>query len=188
MASFTGLAALAIALQRLRRADDPVSDNPDPVSLARRYQQDTGPRVSCGTRTDVESLALLRQLAQAVNQGALTSIACAPGGTKALLLTMCLPFGKANGLAAPLYALQPFMVWEHNELYRLFTSVFLHQDFFHLLNNLFSLTQSGSFLEARCGTTTFAAATASVTASASALQGEQMAWQSQIARTCCLVQ
>lgn len=56
MASFTGLAALAIALQRRRRADDPVSDNPDidPVSLARRYQQDTIPRVSCGTRIDVE--------------------------------------------------------------------------------------------------------------------------------------
>ncbi|KAL3140681.1 hypothetical protein ABBQ32_005242 [Trebouxia sp. C0010 RCD-2024] len=88
----------------------------------------------------------------------------------ALLLTICLPFGKANGPAAPLYALQPFMVWQHHGLYMLFTTVFLHQDFFHLLNNLFSLAQSGSFLEARCGTTTFTAATAFVTASAKALQ------------------
>lgn len=135
----------------------------------------------------MESLLLLRQLVRAVDRGALRGFAGAPGGTKALLLAMCLPFCKADGHAAPLYALQPFMVWEHHELYKLFTSVFLHEGLFYSLNNLCNLTASGSFLEASCGKATFAAATASLTASASGLQGEQdmqMALKGHTTRTC----
>lgn len=159
------------------RADRPTPAEEDPASnaksIADEYRQDTGPRVSCGEETELEAFLLLRRLVQVVDTDALNDIAHAPDGTKILLLAMCMPFCKASGYAGRLYALQPFMVWEHREIYRLFTSVFLHQDLVHLVSNLCSLAESGSFLEAKCGIATLAAATASLTASASALTGEQ---------------
>lgn len=144
-------------------------------SLACKYRQDkTELRVSCVVpRTKLGVLILISELAEAIDRGAFRAFARSPCGTKWLLAAMCLPFCKAGGHAPGLYALQSFMIWEHRELYRLFTSTFLHQDVSHLLSNLNALNHDGSFLEATSGAAVFTAATASLTASSSALSGEQ---------------
>lgn len=166
-----------ILRKRRARADNLTPAEEDPASfrnsVAEKYRQDTGPRLSCGEDNEMEAFLMLRRLVKVVNSGALKNVAHAPDGTKALLLAMCMPFCKACGYAGPLYALQPFMVWEQREVYRLFIGVFLHQDLLHLVSNLCSLADSGSFLEEHCGTATLIAATASLTASSSALEGEQ---------------
>ena len=142
--------------------------------LARKYRQNnTELRVSRIPRTTFEALSLIAALSEAKKDGTFRALARAPCMTKRLLVVMCLPFCKAGGHAQRLYALQPFMVWEHHELYRLFTSTFLHQDVSHLLSNLYALNHHGSYLEATPGAAVFTAATASLTASSSALSGEQ---------------
>lgn len=139
MISVTLLALLVTASLRLRQA---IANHPARrrAALIRHYQEDTEPRVPRQPRTELELGLLLYQLANSMNHGTLGTVAGAPVGTKALFAAFCLPFCKPGGFAAPLYALQPFTVWELRDFYRLFTSVFLHSDIVHLINNLASLT------------------------------------------------
>lgn len=174
---------LVVAVLRFRQG---LADHTIPIqddyafrtSLARRYRQKEDivessrvPRIPRTASDVVTQFVELVELIEA-DRGIFRAFASAPGGTKALLVAMYLPFCKAGGYAARLYALQPFMVWEHHEFHRLFTSVFLHDDIVHLLSSLTSLTYDGSFLEAKGGRAGLAVATASLTASSSALEGE----------------
>ena len=156
----------------------PIQDGPAfRTSIAREYRQkvhvNEASRVPQIPQTALDVVYLLVELSELVKvDRKFRAFASAPGGTKVLLMAMCLPFCKAGGYADRLYALQPFMVWKHHEFHRLVTSVFLHGDIMHLLNNLMSLTYNGSFLEVECGRAGLAVAIASLTASPGALEGE----------------
>jgi len=53
------------------------------------------------------------------------------------------------------FALDPEMVWNHYYIWQLFTYIFLHGDFFHILFNLFSLWMFGGELESYWGSRRF---------------------------------
>lgn len=135
-------AELVTAPFRRRRvvADDPPRSR---ASLVRQYQNDTPPQASRLPQTKIE----LIMLGFSIDHSTLRAAPGAPALTKGLLLSLCLPFCKRNGFAVSMYGLQPFMVWEHQEKYRLFTSIYLHSDVMHLLNNLNGLANFSSFLE-----------------------------------------
>ena len=117
-------------LQQLAQHTIPVQDDPALcASLAREYQsKDTyvDSRVPRKPKTMLEFVLQLVQLTELlkVDLGMFKAFAIALCGTKALLVAMYLPFCNPDGYSARLYALQPFMVWEHHEFHRLFTSDF----------------------------------------------------------------
>lgn len=146
----------------------------DPEDLRRllpdRYGRDLLPRVPDRIAFDQRSGLLACQLVVSLDRlpGGFIGI---PIGTKALMGALCAPFCNLNGFPVPRFASQPFMVWEHRQLYRLITGALLHQNLAHLTSNLSVLAHSGSRLEAQVGSPAFAALVGSLTLSASTLEG-----------------
>ncbi|KAL3136320.1 hypothetical protein ABBQ38_005584 [Trebouxia sp. C0009 RCD-2024] len=145
----------------------------DPEDLRRllpdRYGRDLLPRVPDRIAFDQRSGLLACQLVVSLDRlpGGFIGI---PIGTKALMGALCAPFCNLNGFPVPRFASQPFMVWEHRQLYRLITGALLHQNLAHLTSNLSVLAHSGSRLEAQVGSPAFAALVGSLTLSASTLE------------------
>lgn len=149
----------------------------DPEELRRllpsRYGNDVHPRVPGRPALDQRSGLLLCKLVLCLDRlpGGFLGI---PIGTKVLMGALCAPFFNLHGFPVPKFASQPFMVWEHRQLYRLITAVLLHDNLAHLTGNLSSVASSGSSLEARVGSPAFAALVGSLTLSSSALEGNSM--------------
>jgi len=80
-----------------------------------------------------------------------------------LLLVVCgiafifqqLDFLSGSGQLTYLLGLQPFYIWNRLQLWRLFTYLFLHGDFFHIIFNLLTLYFFGPELERLWGTARF---------------------------------
>lgn len=66
-----------------------------------------------------------------------------------------LDFFSGTGQLTGLLGLRPFYVWHQLQLWRLFTYLFLHGDFFHILFNLMTLYFFGPELERLWGTARF---------------------------------
>lgn len=145
----------------------------DPEELRRllpsRYGNDVHPRVPGRPALDQRSGLLLCKLVLCLDRlpGGFLGI---PIGTKVLMGALCAPFLNLHGFPVPKFASQPFMVWEHRQLYRLITAALLHENLAHLTGNLSSVASSGSSLEARVGSPAFAALVGSLTLSSSALE------------------
>ena len=147
----------------------------DPEDLRRllpdRYGRDELPRVPDRPAFDQRSGLLLCQLVLSLDRlpGGFLGI---PIGTKVLMGALCAPFCNPDGFPLPRLASQPFMVWEHRQLYRLITGALFHQNLGHLTSNLSNLAHSGSHLEAQVGAPAFAALVGSLMVSSSALEGK----------------
>ena len=66
-----------------------------------------------------------------------------------------LDFLSGSGQLTYLLGLQPYQVWNQLQLWRLFSYLFLHGDFFHILFNLLTLYFFGPELERLWGTARF---------------------------------
>ncbi len=164
-------AAVKGVQQFVNTADGTAQPHFDRRELLRQYQEGTQPTVPRTPQPTQESALLVLQLWLSIENG-LGGISEIPNGTKLLLAANCLPFLNDTGFSLPIFGHQPFMIWEHKQLYRLVTSTFLHSDLKHLVANLGSLVQSGSSLEAKCGSTKFAVSVTSLGLAASFLDGK----------------
>ncbi|DBA66190.1 TPA: hypothetical protein ACH3X2_002573 [Trebouxia sp. C0005] len=161
-------AAIKGVQQFVNTADGAAQQHFDRRELLRQYQEGTQPKVPTTPQPTQESALLVLKLWLSIENG-LGGIPEIPNGTKLLMAANCLPFLNRTGFSLPLFGHQPFMIWEHQQLYRLVTSTFLHSDLKHLVANLGSLVQSGSWLEAKSGVTKFAASVTSLGLAASFL-------------------
>jgi membrane associated rhomboid family serine protease len=164
-------AAVKGVQQFVNTTDGTAQQHFDRRELLRQYQEGTEPTVPRTPQPTQESALLVLQLWLSIENG-LGGISEIPVGTQLLLAANCLPFLNDTGFSLPVFGHQPFMIWEHKQLYRLVTSTFLHSDLKHLVANLGSLVQSGSCLEAKCGVTKFAASVTSLGLAASFLDGK----------------
>lgn len=161
-------AAIKGVQQFVNTADGTAQQHFDRRQLVRQYQEGTQPKVPTTPQPTQGSALLVLQLWLSI-ENSLGGIPEIPNGTKLLLAANCLPFLNRTGFSLPIFGHQPFMIWEHKQLYRLVTSTFLHSDLKHLVANLGSLVQSGSWLEAKSGVTKFAASVTSLGLAASFL-------------------
>ncbi len=99
-------------------------------AMLRHYRQADQPRVPAPAKVTPNSIVLLLMLFKVIKS--VEGITGLPAGTKLLLAANCLPFLKPDGFALPTFGLSPFMVWEHQQFYRLLTAGFLHADFNHM--------------------------------------------------------
>lgn len=83
------------------------------------------------------------------------------------------PFVSTDGFSLAVNGLQPFMVWEHGQFWRLLTSVFLHNNENHLLANLAGLVLPNMILGEEVSNTALTAQMLSLGVLANGIYGKR---------------